>query len=70
MSIDPKMRAAFEARIRELALEHRDLDMAIRHLQISPLHDELAIKRMKKRKLLLKDQITAIERELNPDERA
>lgn len=67
---DPNLRRAYEARRQELLLEHRDLDQAIHRLQETPLHDQLALKRMKKRKLLLKDQITLIERQLDPDEMA
>ena len=44
-------------RIGELNLEHRDLDRAIEALEHNPLHDELQLKRLKKRKLMLKDQI-------------
>ena len=44
-------------RIGELNLEHRDLDRAIEALELNPLHDELQLKRLKKRKLMLKDQI-------------
>lgn len=67
---DPNLRRAYETRRQELLLEHRDLDQAIHRLQETPLHDQLALKRMKKRKLLLKDQITLIERQLDPDELA
>lgn len=67
---DPDLRAAFERRLRELTLEHRDLDQAIDQLQKLALHDELAIKRMKRRKLLLKDQIALIKRQIDPDQRA
>lgn len=68
MSIsDPDLRAQFEARLFELKLEHRDLDIAIHRLALDPLHDELAVKRMKRRKLLLKDQIASISRQLDPD---
>lgn len=67
---DPDLRAAYEARLRELTLEHRDLDLAIHQLQTLALRDELGLKRMKKRKLLLKDQIILIQRQLDPDERA
>ena len=65
--IDPDLRAACEARLQELRLEHRDLDQAIHRLQETPVHDQLALKRMKIRKLLLKDQITVLERQLDPD---
>ena len=54
-------------RISELNLEHRDLDRAIEALEHNPLHDELQLKRLKKRKLMLKDQITRMESQLIPD---
>ena len=54
-------------RISELNLEHRDLDRAIEALEQNPLHDELQLKRLKKRKLMLKDQITRLESQLIPD---
>ena len=54
-------------RISELNLEHRDLDRAIDALEHNPFHDELQLKRLKKRKLILKDQITRLESELIPD---
>ena len=63
-------RRGFEARLKELMLEHRDLDAAIQRLSDNPLHDQLALQRMKKRKLLLKDQISWFERQLDPDEPA
>jgi hypothetical protein len=56
-----------EARISQLTLEHRDLDGAIAALQTQPLFDELAVRRMKRRKLLIKDQLTWLERQLSPD---
>ena len=54
-------------RISELNLEHRDLDRAIEALEHNPLHDELQLKRLKKRKLMLKDQIALLESKLLPD---
>ena len=54
-------------RLHELQLEHRDLDAAIHRLAEDPSHDQLALTRMKRRKLLLKDQISWIERQLDPD---
>lgn len=65
--MDASLRARFEARLAELQTEHRDLDAALHRLAGDPLHDQLALKRMKKRKLLLKDQITSIERQIDPD---
>ncbi|GAB3382032.1 YdcH family protein [Lysobacter fragariae] len=54
----------------ELKLEHRDLDLAIERLAADLAADELAIKRMKKRKLWLKDCISRLESALIPDEPA
>ncbi len=54
----------------ELKLEHRDLDLAIARLQSDIQADELTVKRMKKRKLQLKDQIAQLESDLIPDEPA
>ena len=51
----------------ELQLEHRDLDDAIARLSENPLPDQLRMQRLKKRKLLLKDQLTHLERQLDPD---
>lgn len=57
-------------RLQELRLEHRDLDDAIAGLALNPTGDELMLRRLKKRKLALKDRIIAIEHMLSPDERA
>ena len=54
-------------RISELNVEHRDLDRAIEALEANPLYDELQLKRLKKRKLMLKDQIFMLQRQLVPD---
>ena len=67
---DEQLHAKAEARLRELQVEHRDLDSAIHRLAEDLLHDQLQLKRLKKRKLLLKDQISRLERELDPDIRA
>lgn len=53
--------------LHELKVEHRDLDEAILRLIDSPPHDELLLRRLKKRKLQLKDRIAILERELEPD---
>ncbi|MBK0400766.1 DUF465 domain-containing protein [Limibaculum sp. M0105] len=55
------------ARLDELRQEHRDLDDAITALAQTPSPDQLALRRLKKRKLSLKDQITRIEDALYPD---
>jgi len=67
---DQEMRQQIEARLKELQLEHRDLDLALHRLIEDPLHDQFALQRMKKRKLLLKDQIALLSRQLDPDIRA
>ena len=67
---DQEMRRQIEARLTELQLEHRDLDLALHRLIEDPLHDQFALQRMKKRKLLLKDQIALLSRQLDPDIRA
>ena len=67
---DEQMQAQMRQQLHELQLEHRDLDAAINRIADDPSHDQLALTRMKRRKLLLKDQISWIERQLDPDIRA
>ena len=67
---DPAEQARIVQRLAELRLEHRDLDVAIERLAVDIQADELALKRLKKRKLQLKDEITWIENALIPDEPA
>jgi hypothetical protein len=54
-------------KLRQLRIEHRDLDEVITRLSLDVHVDELQLKRLKKRKLMLKDQITRLESELIPD---
>jgi hypothetical protein len=54
-------------KLRQLRIEHRDLDEVIARLIMDPGANELQIKRLKKRKLLLKDQIARVESQLIPD---
>jgi hypothetical protein len=54
-------------RLRELRIEHRDLDDVINRLQLDLYTNEVQLRRLKKRKLLLKDQIARLESELIPD---
>lgn len=58
---------AIRSHLRELQMEHRDLDQIITHLAKAPPADEPLIRRLKKRKLGIKDKIMQIERELTPD---
>lgn len=55
------------AKLATLIQEHRDLDAAIEALQGAPACDQLALSRLKKRKLQLKDEITEIHNSLLPD---
>jgi hypothetical protein len=54
-------------RIIELEVEHRDLDAVIDTLANDPRHEELQLRRLKKRKLQLKDNITLLKMQLIPD---
>ncbi|MES1196757.1 MAG: YdcH family protein [Steroidobacter sp.] len=54
-------------RLRELRIEHRDLDDVINRLQMDLYVNEVQLRRLKKRKLMLKDQIALLESELIPD---
>lgn len=58
---------ALRIRLVELRTEHRDLDEAINRMVQAPPEDQLLLRRMKKRKLLIKDRISALERMLDPD---
>ncbi len=54
-------------RLRELRVEHRDLDRVIAELADDPKVDQIMLKRLKKRKLMLKDMITQLESDRIPD---
>ncbi|MDR7194718.1 YdcH family protein [Luteimonas terrae] len=58
------------ALLMRLRAEHRDLDRTIAELQTTPAPEALAMQRMKKRKLQLKDCIARLESDLIPDEPA
>ncbi|MEP7297218.1 MAG: DUF465 domain-containing protein [Burkholderiales bacterium] len=57
-------------RLIELRMEHADLDNLIDQTALMSPNDELSIRRLKKRRLLLRDQIAQIEAELDPPEPA
>jgi hypothetical protein len=70
MTVEEKVNTELFARmqrLRELRIEHRDLDDVICRLSLDIYVDELQLRRLKKRKLLLKDQIMRLESELIPD---
>ena len=50
-----------------LRSEHRDLDAEIAALELASAVDQLHIRRLKKRKLAIKDRITNVEDRLRPD---
>ena len=54
-------------RLRQLRIEHRDLDDVINRLQLDLYIDQVQLRRLKRRKLLLKDQIAWIQRQIDPD---
>lgn len=59
-----------ERQLIELRMEHADLDALIDRLAQTLPMDELLLMRMKKRRLALRDQIHALERQLDPKEPA
>lgn len=70
MSLHPLTEAEISeirAQLHELQVEHRDLDLVITHLMDNPPPEDLLIRRLKKRKLLLKDRILQLEEMLVPD---
>ena len=66
-SLDP---AFIARRLVELRTEHRDLDVAIASLADDSSADEIQLRRLKKRKLRIKDAITLLQMQLVPDEPA
>jgi hypothetical protein len=68
--VDPKIETEVfksAARLKELRVEHHDLDEAISRLAIDPQVDQIMLRRLKKRKLMLKDMITQLESARIPD---
>jgi hypothetical protein len=67
MELTAEETEAVRRKVEILRVEHRDLDAVIERLAHDPELDELQLRRLKRRKLLLKDQITLLERQLVPD---
>lgn len=65
--MDQQEADAIRQQVLELQLEHRDLDDVIARLSESPAINELQLRRMKKRKLMLKDAIERLKSKLIPD---
>jgi len=59
-----------QRRLIEMGIEHADLDSLIDRAMLEPSPDELVMRRMKKRRLLLRDQIARLELQLDPPESA
>ncbi len=60
-------RAQIEMRLAALEIEHKDLDDVIARLSEHPQQDQLQLRRLKKRKLFLKDTIARLRDRLIPD---
>jgi len=58
---------ALREQLARLQQEHRDLDTAIAALAFAPSSDLIQVQRLKKRKLVLRDQIRRIDDQLTPD---
>lgn len=58
---------ALHARLKLLQLEHADLDASIDALSRMPVPDQLMIARLKRKKLVLRDEITKVEDRILPD---
>jgi len=65
--LDEDTLEAYQARLGELRTEHRDLDDVITRLTQDTYIDQLQLRRLKKRKLWLKDMIARLESKLIPD---
>ena len=66
-AMTPDEERELKSQLVRLRQEHRDLDVAIEALHNSPSSDLLQVQRLKKRKLVLRDRIIAIEDQLTPD---
>ena len=67
IALTDEERREIEQRIAELELEHGDLDDIIGRLSQTPTQDQLQLRRLKKRKLFLKDQLARLRDKLIPD---
>lgn len=64
MDVRPEM---LRERLNQLKQQHRDFDAAITSLEMTGTADQLQLRRLKKQKLLLKDQIAEVEDQMLPD---
>ena len=66
-SNDSGQQAALRQRLKKLKHDHAQMDKDLTKLLIKPLHDQIAARTLKKRKLYLKEEILKIESMLTPD---
>ena len=59
--------AAVRKRLADLRVEHQDLDASVAALTAQPVVDQIRVARLKKKKLLLRDEIARLEDALTPD---
>jgi hypothetical protein len=67
VALTEEERTDIEHRITELEVEHSDLNDIIARLAETPTQDQLQLRRLKKRKLFLKDQLARLRDRLIPD---
>ena len=67
LPLSDEEKAQIRQRLQALEIEHHDLDDVIDRLAGDPVQDRLQLQRLKKRKLLLKDQIARLRTRLIPD---
>ena len=65
--MDAVQQVQMRVKLRQLEQEHADMDAAITALENAGTSDQLQLRRLKKKKLALKDQIISIENLLIPD---
>ena len=65
--LEPEEERALNERLRQLRAEHRTLDEQIHALESTAYLDQLGLRRLKKRKLFLRDEIEKIRSDLIPD---
>ena len=67
IALTDEERREIEQRVAELEIEHSDLDDIIGRLSDTPTQDQLQLRRLKKRKLFLKDLLARLRDKLIPD---
>lgn len=67
INMDSQEEALLREKLSELRAEHRELDLQLTEIELAAAHDQITMKRLKKKKLALKDQISNLEDRLFPD---